>query len=81
MPNPEDLLSQVAETRFFCKLDLTKGYYQITMEENSKQFAAFTTSEGLYQFRILPFGLSNSPSTFVRFMRRIFGHHKNVLHY
>lgn len=52
MPNAEDLLHQVAEARFFSKLDLTKGYYQAPMEESSKPFTAFATSHRLYQFKM-----------------------------
>ncbi|BFZ17096.1 hypothetical protein BsWGS_20136 [Bradybaena similaris] len=81
MPNTEDLLSRVADAKFFTKLDLTKGYYQVPMSKESRKYTAFATSDGLYHFKALPFGLSNAPSTFVRLMRHIFKGHKNLLHY
>lgn len=81
MPNVADLLSQVAEAKFYSKLDLTKGFNQIHMHKDSKHLTAFDFSEGLYHFRFLPFGLVNSPSTFVRLMRKVLGHHKHTLYY
>lgn len=60
---------------------LKKGYYQVPMEESSKQCTVFATSEGLYHFRVLPFGFSKSHSTFMRLMRKMFGHHTNILHF
>lgn len=80
-PNADDLLSQMAETKFFSKFDLTKGNYQFHMKVNSKQYTAFATSDGLLHFRMLSFGLSNNLSTFVRLMRIICGYYKNVGHY
>ncbi|BFZ24546.1 hypothetical protein BsWGS_27585 [Bradybaena similaris] len=81
MPNAQDLLSNISEAKYFSKIDLTKGFYQIMLSNDSKKYTAFQTSENLYQFRTLPFGLCNSPSTFVRLMRKVLGHLPNVLHY
>lgn len=68
MLKADDLLSQVPEARFFSKLDLTKEYNQAQKEQASKLSTAFATSEGLYQFKVLPFGLPNSSFTFVHLM-------------
>ena len=52
-------------------MDLSKGYWQIPMEENSKPLTAFATSSGLWQFKRMPFGLVTAPSTFSRMMRKL----------
>src|SRR6476619_4229414 len=48
----------------FTSLDLTSGYYQICITEEDVPKTAFWTPFGLYQFKVLSFGLSNAPATF-----------------
>ena len=54
-------------------MDLTSGYWQIEMEDISKAITAFSTADGHYQFRRMPFGLKNAPALFCRVMQQIFG--------
>ena len=54
--------------KFFSKLDLKSGFYQIPIREMDKEKTAFVTSFGLYQFNVLPMGLKNSPPTFQKVM-------------
>ncbi|XP_066968292.1 uncharacterized protein [Macrobrachium rosenbergii] len=53
-------------------MDLSRGYWQIPLDEDSKQYTAFQTDLGLYQFKVLPFGLVNAPATFNKMMRSLF---------
>lgn len=71
MPRADEILERVGQAMYISTLDLTKGYWQIPMEESSKEKTAFTTPFGLFQFDVLPFGLHSSPATFQRMMDRI----------
>ena len=57
-------------------MDLKSGYYQISIQDIDQEKTAFVTQDGLYQFRVLPMGLMNSPATFQRIMNNILGHNR-----
>ena len=52
-------------------MDLASGYWQVAMSTDAKWKAAFVTHEGLFQFRVMLFGLCNVPATFERLMDRV----------
>jgi len=56
----------------FSILNATSGYWQILLREKNKQKTGFITHEGLYQFKVVPFGLKNAPAIFQRTMNNIF---------
>jgi hypothetical protein len=73
LPKIEDLLNQLDGSKYFAKLDLAAGYWQVKMKEEDKPKTAFCIPTGLYQFLIMPFGLVNAPPTFQRLMNRVLG--------
>ncbi|XP_028514953.1 uncharacterized protein LOC110239425 [Exaiptasia diaphana] len=71
MPLIEEIIGRIGPSKFITKLDLCKGYWQVPLAEHSKEFTAFSTPMGLFQFKYLPFGLHGAPATFQRMMDRL----------
>jgi len=71
--NIDDLLSKLQGKRVFSSVDLTGGYWQIRItDEDVPKTAFIAPGMGLFEFKVLCFGLSNAPATFQRVMNNIF---------
>ena len=71
LPRINDLLYQLGKSKCFTTLDLASGYWQIKVHENSQEKTAFITHQGLYEFRVMLFGVMNAPAVFQHLMQRV----------
>ncbi|KAI2645887.1 Transposon Tf2-9 polyprotein [Labeo rohita] len=65
-------LEQLRQAKYYTKLDLRNAYNLIHIREGDEWKTAFSTTSGHYEYRVMPYGMSNSPSVFQAFMNDIF---------
>lgn len=74
IPNMVGILDQLRQAHYITTLDLSQAYFQIPMAEKARPITAFIVpGRGLFQFKRMPFGLSNAPATMQRFIEKILG--------
>lgn len=71
LPRIDDMLDSLSGASWFSTLDLRMGYWKVEMEPEDKPKTTFATRKGLFQFRVMLFGLCNAGATFERLMETV----------
>ncbi|KAG7489138.1 Retrovirus-related Pol poly from transposon 297 [Solea senegalensis] len=71
LPRIDESLDLISGSVWFSSLDLRSGYYQVPLAPESRPKTAFCTGRGLWQFKVMCFGLCNAPATFARLMDKV----------
>ena len=71
VPNQEVIPNRMGGDNFISRLDLTKGFCQVPIKEEDRKYTAFSTDQGLMQFKYMPFGLVNALAIFCRMVRKL----------
>jgi hypothetical protein len=72
LPRITSLLEKVTKAKYFSKIDLVSGYWQVPVKSSNVPKTAFTTPYGSYEFKVMPFGLCGAASTFQYLMDNVF---------
>lgn len=68
LPRIDDILDSLGRAQYFSVIDLYSGFHQIPLSEDSRDITAFSTEQGIFRWKVLPFGLNVSPNSFSRMM-------------
>ena len=71
IPRIDDCVDKVGNSKYVTKFDLLKGFWQVPLTDRAKEVSAFATPNGLYQYKVMPFGMKNSPATFQRLVNNV----------
>ena len=59
-------IDNIGQPKYVTQFDLLIGFWHIPLTDRAKEISAFVTPDGLYQYKVMPFGMKNSPATFQR---------------
>ena len=64
IPRIDDCVDKIGTAKYVSKFDRLNRFWQIPLTERAKEVSAFVTPKGLYQYKVMPLGMQNSPATF-----------------
>jgi hypothetical protein len=72
LPRIDGLFDQLGRVKYFSKIDLRSGYYQLKIRSEDVPKTMFVTRYGQYEYTVMPFGLTNAPAYFMNLMNKVF---------
>ena len=71
IPRIADCIDQIGKAKFVSTFDMLKGYWQVPLTQRAREISAFVTPSGLYQYKVMPFGMKNAPAKFQRMVNKL----------
>ena len=71
IPRIADCIDQIGNAKFVSTFDMLKGYWQVPLTQSARKISVFVTPSGLYQYKVMPFGMKNAPATFQRMVNKL----------
>ena len=71
IPRIADCIDQIGNAKFISTFDMLKGYWQVPLTQRAREISAFVTPSGLYQYKVMPFGMKNAPAIFQRMVNKL----------
>ena len=71
IPRIADCIDQIGNAKFVSTFDMLKGYWQVPLTQRAREISAFVTPSGLYQYKVMPFGMKNAPATFQKMFNKL----------
>ena len=75
MPLIDETINQISNAKIFTKLDIWQAFHKIRMDPKSEELTTFYTRYRAYKYKVLPFGLSDGPASFQRFINKVLFSH------
>lgn len=71
LPCIEDCVDRIGSASYVTKLDLLKGYWQVSLNVRASEISALDTPDSFLQYNVMVFGMRNAPATFQRQMQKV----------
>jgi predicted aspartyl protease len=71
LPLIDETLARISKAKIFTKLDIRQAFHRIRIDPQSEELTTFRTRYGSYKCKVLPFGLTNGPATYQRYMNDV----------
>jgi predicted aspartyl protease len=71
LPLIDETLARISKAKIFTKLDIRQAFHRIRMDPSAEDLTTFRTRYGAYKCKVLPFGLTNGPATYQRYMNDV----------
>ena len=71
MPNVQKMVQDISQYKYFSTFDLKSAYHQVPIKVEDRKYTAFEVDGQLWEFTVIPFGVTNGVSCFQRVIDQI----------